>query len=526
MRLTSLVAAISVVLSIPALANDSVFRWSAQSDALTLDPHALAEGPTVTVIAQIYEPLVDRDADLALQPGLATAWEALDDTTWQFTLREGVSFHDGAAFTAEDVVFSLQRALSDTSNFRQRLKGVTSVEAVAPMTVRVTTDRPSPLLPNNLATIYMMDSEWAAANNSEHPQDYGAGEEMATVRQANGTGPYRLLSRTTGVQTEFERNPLWWGWDGKAEPMERIVFSPIANAATRTAALMSGEVDLILDVPTQDLERIRTENGFQVGLRSSDRTIFLGLDQSADTLTVAGDTFANPLKDRRVRESMLRSIDTRGLQAGTMRGFSEPAGAIVAPSVHGYDPERDRPVTVDHERAKALLEEAGHGDGLSLRLDCPNDRYANDEQLCVAIAAMLSRVNIDVELAINPKAIYFPKVSNGEVHFYLLGWGASTLDSSDHLIYLVQSKGLWNRTGYHNEALDRLVDDIAVELDTEVRDRMLDRAWATVSDDIVYIPLHHQLVAWAFARGFDIPVTANDSPRFKWVRRAPAGARE
>ena len=326
------------------------------------------------------------------------------------------------------------------------------------------------------------------------------------------------------MQTEFERNPLWWGWDASEQPMERVVFSPIANAATRTAALMSGEVDLILDVPTQDLERIRAEDGFEVGLRSSDRTIFLGLDQGSDTLTVAGTTFANPLKDRRVREAMLRAIDIEGLHVGTMRGFSEPAGAIVAPSVHGYDPQRDRPVQVDPERAKTLLDEAGHGDGFALRLDCPNDRYANDEQLCIAIAAMLSRVKIDVELAINPKAIYFPKVSNGEVHFYLLGWGASTLDSSDHLNYLVHSKGLWNRTGYHNEALDRLIDDIAVELDTATRDRMLDEAWTTVADDILYIPLHHQLVAWAFSDGFDLPVTANDSPRFKWVRRAPATA--
>lgn len=256
MKFTKLftVSLLAMTAASPVLA-ENVLRWTSQGDALTMDPHSQNEGPTIAMNGQIYKSLVTRDADLTLQPELAESWEAGSDG-WTFKLRQGVKFHDGADFTAEDVVFSFERANHEASDYKEQAKNVTSVEVIDDYIVKLMTDGPNPILPNQLTSIYMMDKGWSEANNVTAPQDFKAKEETYAVRNANGTGPFSLVSRAPDELTVLERNAAWWGNDMFPGNIDKIEYRPISNAATRVAALLSGEVDFVLDPPLQDLKRI------------------------------------------------------------------------------------------------------------------------------------------------------------------------------------------------------------------------------------------------------------------------------
>lgn len=497
---------------------ETVLRFSSQGDALTLDPHAQAEGPTIRMLGQIYETLVGRDPALRLEPALAVSWRLIDPTTWEFELRRNVTFHNGAAFTAEDVVFSLARAQSETSNFRSRLQSILRAEAVDDFTLRLITDGPNPILPNQLTSFFIMDSGWAAEHGVERPQDYSAGEETYAVRHANGTGPFILEHRAAEEETRLRRNDQWWGLESYPHNLDRLVFRPIANAATRTAALLSGELDLTLDLPLQDIDRVKQTEGYKVQTASQDRTIFFGLNQASDTLRAPGTAGRNPLKDPRVRRAMLLAIDADAIRDSVMRGLSDPAGIIAAPVVAGHSEELDTRPAVDLEAARGLLAKAGYPNGFQITLNCPNDRYVNDERICTAVAAMLAKIAIEVRLEALPKAQHFPKVAKRQVDFYMLGWGSSTLDSHDTFRYLVHSEGPWNATGYAEPEVDRLIEAIGTEVDEKARAEMVEEVWQRIKKDVVYLPLHHQVIAWGMSERVEIPVVANNSPRFAWAR--------
>lgn len=515
--LPPLALALALCLSAVAARAEVVLRWTAQSDALTLDPHAIAEGPTIRLLKQIYEPLVERSPDLSLVPALATSWTPLDQTTWAFTLREGIRFHDGAAFDAEDVVFSIGRALSETSNFRQRLGNVIGAEAVSPQVVHVRTSGPNPLLPDLLTTIFMMDQGWAARNDVERPLDFAENEFSFATLNANGTGAFRLGERRPGETTVLLRNEDWWGLDELPHNLDRVVLTPITSAAGRTAALLSGGVDLVLDPALPDLAGIAKTPGLKVVTTAQDRSIFLGVDLTSGSLRSPGAPEGNPLADVRVRAAIARSIDREAIRDRIMRGFSIPAGNIVTPGVRGYDAALDAPPPLDLEGARALLGESGYPDGFAVNLDCPNDRYINDGAICSAVAAMLAKVGIDVRLGLDSKSRYFPRLANGELDFFMVGWGASTMDSHDVLSHLVRSDGTWNRTGFSDEEVDALIDAAAAELDPEARLALLRRVLGIVREEVVYIPLHHQVLAWAMTNSLTLPIFGNDSPRFAYA---------
>ena len=497
----------------PALA-ENVLRWTSQGDALTMDPHSQNEGPTIAMNGQIYESLVTRDADLTLQPELAESWEAGSDG-WTFKLRQGVKFHDGADFTAEDVVFSFERANHEASDYKEQAKNVTSVEVIDDYTVKLMTDGPNPILPNQLTSIYMMDKGWSEANNVTAPQDFKAKEETYAVRNANGTGPFSLVSRAPDELTVLERNAAWWGNDMFPGNIDKIEYRPISNAATRVAALLSGEVDFVLDPPLQDLKRIEAADGLGVKTVAQIRSIFFGMDQGVDKLR-SSDVDGNPFKDKRVREAFNLAIDKAAIQRVVMEGLSFPTGMITPPGVLGNTPDNDASYGFDPEKAKSLLTEAGYPDGFSIQLDCPNNRYNNDEKICQAAVAMLAKIGVKVNLDAIPKAQHFPKIQKRESDFYMLGWGVPTLDSHYVFSYLLDGEGSWNATGYDNARVNEITDAITTEIDIDKRTALIDEAWDLVKADIPYVPIHHQVLAWGISDKVDIAIAADDAfrPRF------------
>ena len=516
MRKTTLLGAslIALMAAAPASA-ENVLRWTSQGDALTMDPHSQNEGPTIAMNGQIYESLVTRDADLNLQPELAESWEAGADG-WVFNLRKGVKFQDGCDLTAEDGVFSFERANHEASDFKEQAKNVTRVEVIDDHTVKLVTDGPNPILPNQLTSIYMMDKGWSEANNVVAPQDFKAKEETFAVRNANGTGPYSLVSRAPDELTVLAANPDWWGKGQFPGNIDRIEYRPITNAATRVAALLSGEVDFVLDPPLQDVARIDGADGLSVKTVAQIRSIFFGMDQGVEELRTSDVKGKNPFKDQRVREAFNLAIDKDAIQRVVMEGLSFPTGLITPPGVLGNTPENDPSYGFDTAKAKALLTEAGYPDGFSIQLDCPNNRYNNDEKICQAAVAMLAKIGVKVNLDAIPKAQHFPKIQKRETDFYMLGWGVPTLDSHYVFSYLLDGEGSWNATGYNNAKVNEITKAITTEIDIPKRTAMIDEAWTQIKADMPYVPIHHQVLAWGVSDGFDIPIAADDAlrPRF------------
>ncbi|WP_142811504.1 ABC transporter substrate-binding protein [Tepidiphilus olei] len=521
--LKNIVFACALAVATVAIAAAEPLRWTRSADGLTLDPHAQNEGPTHALNHQIFDTLVFRDMDLILQPGLATKWYIQPDNprVWVFEIRRGVSFHEGQALTAHDVVFSLNRARHEYSDMRGLLTSIKEVRAADDYTVHVETEAPNPLLPNNLTNLFIMSREWAKQHGVENPQNYAAGEETYAVRNANGTGPFRVKSREPDVRTVLVRNDSYWGI--KHFPMEisELIFTPIESAATRVAALLSGEVDLLQETPVQDIGRLGNVPGIRNEQGAENRTIFLGMDMGSPRLRTS-NAKNNPFADRRVREAINLAVDATTIQRTVMRGNSQPAGVIVPPFVNGYPKDLDRVVPADLDRARKLMAEAGYGNGFRVTLHCPNDRYVNDEQICQAVVSMLSRIGITVDLVAQTRSLHFAELARGEYDFYLLGWGVPTLDSEYVFNYLYHTKkgdrGTWNFTGYSNPRVDELTVAMGREIDVDARNAMMEEAWRIVHADIVYIPIHHQMLTWSMRDNIDFKVQSENTPHFKYLK--------
>src|SRR6056297_2143115 len=500
-------------------ASAETLRWARAGDSLTLDPHAQNEGPTHTLAHQIYEPLIIRDMTGAFQAALATDWAPKegDPNVWVFNLREGVSYHDGADFTAEDVVFSINRAQSENSNMKELLSSVVEVRAVDDYTVEFVTDGPNPILPSNLTNLFMMDKGWTEANGAVTVQDIEGGQTTFASTNAMGTGAYKLVSREPDVKTVLTQNENYWGKDDFPMDVTEIVYTPIQNAATRVAALLSGEVDFIQDVPVQDLGRVGETEGLVVKTAPQNRTIFFGMDiGSEDLRSTDGNPFAEPL----VREAMNMAINRDAIQQVVMRGQSAPTGVIMPPFVNGWTPALDTVPEGDMAAAKALMAEAGYADGFSVQLDCPNDRYVNDEAICQAAVGMLAQIGVTVNLDAKPKAQHFPLITNDQTDFYMLGWGVPTYDSEYIFNFLVhtrgEDRGSWNGTGYSNPELDAKIVSLASETDLEKRNATIAEIWQVVQDEQLYIPIHHQVLNWGMTDKVVTEVSPEDDPKFKF----------
>lgn len=487
-------------------ASTQTLRWSAPTDIVGMDPYSHTESFTTSMLHHVFDPLVRRGRTLQLEPALAVSWTNPAPDRWRFELRQGVKFHNGDAFNADDVVASITRILDPGARARGNLATVVKAEKVGEFTVDIITKGPYPLLLNDLAGIYIMGKKWMEANNALRPGNIQTGVTTAASTQANGTGPFKLESFKPDVGVNLVVNPDWW--DKATHNLKRIEFKPVKSDATRVAALLSGELDMIAPAPLQDLARIGQANGFKVVEEPALRLIFLGLNHRAELKAMPGEK--NPMLDLRVRQAMWRAIDLDTIQRRIMRGKSRNTGTLVAPAVPGFDAENDKLLSYDPEAAKKLLAEAGYPNGFRTKLDCPNDRYINDEQTCVAIAAMWTRVGIQTELKTESRATYFPRMDKGEMDAFMLGW--ATLPPMDGFsvlsALLTEPKdnfGGSNPMGYKNDRIEELTRLSAVELDEPKRRAMLIEALKIAKDTVAYIPLHQQPVAWAMKANIDVP---------------------
>jgi peptide/nickel transport system substrate-binding protein len=487
-----------------------------------MDPYTRQETVQLSFLGNIYEPLARRDRDLGLEPALALKWEQTSPTVWRFQLRPNVKWQDGSPFSADDVVFSLGRIQAKSSAMRAPLSVVKAARKIDNLTVEFETNLPDPIFPQEQANFLIMSKAWCLANNAAEPVVLDGKSDNFAVRHAMGTGPFRLISREPDSNTVVERNPGWW--DKPEHNLDRVEFHVISQAATRVAALLSGEMDMIYDVPPQDMARIEKAPGLKLVQHAELRTIYLGLDVWRDELLSSDVKGKNPLKDQRVREAFALAIDENAIVQRVMGGRGHPTWEMWGPGVNGYNATLDVRPKPDPDKAKKLLADAGYPSGFSIQFDCPNDRYVMDEQICTAITSMLARIGVKVALSAQPKAQFFAKILSPKFDsdFFMLGWTPATNDAHNALYSLLGTRaggrGEVNVEGYSNEVLDSLIEKIGVETDQAKRNAMIDESIKMLQHDLPVIPLHQQVIVWATKQNVDVAQLADNQFPYRYVK--------
>ena len=530
LRCVGCLLALVGALLIAPLAEARTIKWSRASDALTLDPHSQNEGPTITLAHQIYEPLIVRDPQGRFRPALAESWALTSDPlVWEFRLRKGVQFHDGTAFTVDDVIFSYDRARQPASGMRWLLASIDQLIKVDDHTLRIKTKSPNSLLPNNLTDLFIVSKAWTTRNKSTAVHDLKIVDEPFMARNANGTGPFVVVRREPGVRTEMKRHDGYWEKLAEGADVTEIVYLPIPTDAQRIAALLTGQVDFVQDVPVQDIEKLRQQAGLAVRIGPENRSIFLGMNVGGPELASSEIRDRNPFADKRVRQAVNMTVNRQAIQRTVMRGQSLPTGIIAPPGVNGYAVDLDKIPPVDAAKAKALLADAGYPDGFTVTMHCPNDRYVNDEAICLAIAAQLAPIGIRVSLVTQSRSLHFPMIqaTPPTVDFYLFGWGVPTFDSAYIFSLLYHTRtdklGTWNGTRYSNADLDKLIVSLDSEIDAARRNDIIQRIWVRLQDEAIYIPLHIQTIAYAMPADLELPVDVSNQPKLKLARSKKPG---
>jgi peptide/nickel transport system substrate-binding protein len=516
-------AAVCATLSVASIADAKTFKWANSGDVSSMDPYARQETFLLTFTANVYDPLIRRDKDLKIEPALAEKWGQTDPTHWFFDLRKNAKFSDGTPFTADDVLFSIARARGPGSNINSNFSSVKSVKKVDDYRVEIETLVPDPLLADKWTGFSIMSKAWCEKNNAVNAADMIKNEENFATRNAMGTGPFMLKERRAGEKTILVPNPTWW--DKPVHNLTEVIFTPVANAATRIAALKAGDIDMTYEVPPADTDNLKKDPNIKVMEGPETRVVYLGWDQERDELVESNVKGKNPYKDKRVREAMYRSIDIEAIKRTVMRGQSFPTALMVAPGLSGYTKDLDvRPSLLKPEEAKKLLADAGYPDGFETGMDCPNDRYVNDEKICQAVVSMLAKIGIKVNLRAQTRNLFFAKILRStqdgkpnQTSFYMLGWSPATYDVHNVLEQIIQTPdikratGLYNSGGYSNKKLDELADKIAVETDKAKRDALIHEATKVYVDDYAYIPLHQQALVWAMRKNIDLVQPADNT---------------
>lgn len=523
---THLIAAAALCAAAVSVQAQTV-RIANQGDSLSMDPHSLNESLQLSVTGNVYEALVGRNKDLSVAPALATSWKQTSPTVWRFELRKGVQFHDGSPFTADDVVFSFARTQVDGSDMKSYTNDFKEVRKINDHTVEIETKAPFPILPDVISLVYIMSKKWCETNQATRPVDRRKGVENAASFRANGTGPFRLRERQPNVRTTFVRNGAYWGKiDGN---VQEVVFTPIGNDATRVAALLSGEIDVMEPVPVQDIDKVNASANAKALVAPELRTIFLGMDQKRDELLYSSVKGKNPFKDKRVRQAFYQAIDIDGIQKTVMRGASKPTALMVGPGINGFVADMNKRLPFDPEASKKLLADAGYPNGFEVTMNCPNDRYVNDARICQTVAANLARVGVKINLAAETKGTYFPKILRRDTSFYLLGWTPGTYDAHNALNALMacvddKGAGQFNLGSYCNPEVDKLTRAIQSETDKAKRNKMIVDAFKLHTDDVGHLPLHQQSLAWGVQKNVDLVQLADNFMPFKWISVKKSGA--
>ncbi len=501
-------------------------KWAFQGDLKSLDPYSLNETFTLGFLGNVYEGLTRRSADLQIEPALAERWEVVDSgLTWRFHLRRGVKFHNGNDFTADDVVFSAERVRSEGSDLKTRIAADVKAVKVDDYTVDFVLTGPNPILHSEWSTWSILDKEWTEANDSAAVTSASDQNASHISLNANGTGPFRIIEHAAGVKTIVEANDSWW--DERKHNIDRGVYTPIGSDPTRIAALLSGELDMVYPVPTPDIERVNANAGTTALTGPELRTIFLGFDQMRDELLYSNVKGKNPFKDVRVRQAFYHAIDIEAIKKKIMRDLSTPSAIMISPFLFDRGDGFSR-LDHDPDRARSLLAEAGYPDGFEVGMDCPNNRYVNDEKICLAVVSMLAKAGIKVDLLAQPKAQYFAKVlaSGGyDTSFYLLGWTPGSFDSFNVLLNLHNCRdekgtgGSFNLGGYCNARVDELTRMILTENDKTRRDGLIKDAYDITTSEVAHIPLHQQGLAWGKQDNIDLAQRADNQFMLRHVTK-------
>ena len=501
-------------------AQAATLRVADVGDVQSMDPHSLNETLQLSFTGSIYEALVSRGKDMQLVPGLATSWKQTAPTVWRFEIRKGVKFHDGTPFSADDVVFSFARGAAEGSDMKGYTAPIKAVRKVGDSAVEIETAAPFPILPDTLTSLYMMSKKWCEDNKAERPVDRRKGVENTASFRANGTGPYRLKERQPSTRTVIVRNFAYWD---KAEGnVDEVIFTPIGSDATRVAALLSGELDVMEPVPLQDVDRVKAAGKFNVLQGPELRTIFLGMDQKRDELLFSNVKGKNPFKDKRVRQAFFQAIDIEAIKSRVMRNAATPTALMVGPGVRGFQADMNKRLPYDTEAAKKLLAEAGYPSGFEVTMNCPNDRYVNDSAICQAVAANLARIGVKINLQAETKNTYFPKILRRDTSFYLLGWTPTTTDAHDAFYNLMatptdKGQGQFNLGSYSNAKFDELAARVQSETDATKRNEAIREAFKIHADDIGHIPLHQQALAWGVKSNVSVVQMPDNRMFFKWA---------
>lgn len=489
----------------------------------TIDPHYHNLGPNNMLGMHIFDRLVERDARARPHPALAESYTALSETVWEFKLRRGVKWHDGRDFTADDVVFTFERAPNvpnSPGGFGGFLRAIARTEVIDPHTIRIHTKQPHPLLPLDLASVSIIARHAAT----------GAGtEEFNTGRAGIGTGPYRLSAYRSGDRVELARNEGWWG---EAQPWQRVTVRFLLNDGARTAALLAGDVDLIDQIPTTDLARLRRDNRLVVTEIASLRTLFISPDYSRAgghpliTDNAGQPLGQNPFKDVRVRRALSMAINRDALVERGMDGAATATGQWLPEGAFGYNPAV-RPMAFDPEGAKRLLAEAGFPDGFRLTLATPNDRWPNDARISQAVAQMWSRIGVRTSIDAMPFTAFVPRRTRQEHAIQLGAWGSSTGEASNYLLAIVATydrsrlTGASNMTRHSDPRIDDFVARGSATMDDEMREAIWKEAVAYYAEQVPMIQLLQYLNTWAHRRGLTHEPRMDERTIAMGVRPAP-----
>jgi peptide/nickel transport system substrate-binding protein len=502
-------------------------RKALSDDATTLDPHVANLAINTRLQSNIYEGLVRRDKDFNIAPGLAESWSQPDARTWRFGLRKGVKFHDGSDFTADDVLFTVERTLHPLSIMKWTLQGVASARKIDAHTVELKMTEPNPVLLLHLVNCFVMSKAWSKKHGVIHPQNYSAREETYAVRNANGTGPYKILSRELDVKTVLVEHAQWWNRNAPDRGnVTRIEWTPIKSNSTRMAALMTGAIDFVPDSAIQDRARLASHPDVKLLVETEPRVIFLALDQFRPELHTSRLKGKNPFKDLRVRQAIAHAIDVKSLIDKVLRGYGRPTALLVGSEVNGYAADLDKRLPYDVARARKLMAEAGYANGFDVTFDC--DNQSPFLELSQAIAPMLAAIGIEVRLNVMSFSAIFPKIDRNDTSGLVMGYGAPTMDAQSLLQALVASKGGSdgkapgvgdsNFGRYANPKLDALVARIAIEGDSAKRNVAIREALTIERDELAVIPLYHAKIAWAMRKNIEASYKGNAVPvyyRFK-----------
>ena len=520
-------ACVAVMAASSQQAMAATFSWTSAGDILTFDIHAQNENFNNAACAEVYEALVRWTKDMKVEPALATSWKRVPEG-FLFELRRGVKFHEGEDFTADDVVFSINRALLPRSQFKGSAAGILSAEKKGKYSVLVKTVNGSPVLLNQMTDLRIMSVSWAKKHDALEPQDFINKKEAWAARHANGTGPFRLKSREVDVKTVFEAYDGWWDQKNRRGNITVATYMPIQSAATRTAALLSNQVQFVLDPATQDLERLKHTDGVKVVEGPENRALMVSLDQSRDVSPyikgAKGEALTkNPFKDARVREALSIAVNRTGLVKNVMRGSARASGTIVASNVNGWTKEAAELPSFDVKRAKKLLAEAGYPEGFSFTLDTPNNRWVNDENVCKALASMWAKIGVKVSVNSMPRAQYFPKVLSFDTSTGLVGWGASTFDALYPLQCLSATfdpkggNGISNIGRISDPKLDSLIKAIATEEDAAKRNALISEALTVEKNAFYHIALYEQFIPWAMRGNVNVIHRPDNRLTLEWV---------